>query len=119
MLLHTHLDPNQEEFVNYSMTSAQVLLTVLNDILSLSKLDADKVQLERKYFSLPRCMEQCVDAVRGVLQNKSSSGSGSAVELVMRFPRHCPVQVYGDEHHLSQVLIKYETVCFNSQLNEC
>jgi len=56
LLQKTELTTHQQQYLNYMSTSAQNLLSVLNDILTYSKLEARNVTLESKPFSLRQCM---------------------------------------------------------------
>ena len=51
LLLDTHLGRDQREFAETSLASAQSLLSILNDILDLSKIEAGKIELEPVAFS--------------------------------------------------------------------
>ena len=46
VLSHTHLDAEQEDFVQTIQDSGKSLLDLLNDILNLSKIEAEKIELE-------------------------------------------------------------------------
>ena len=50
--------------------SAEALLTVLNDILDLSKIEAGKQELEQLPFSLMRCVQDCAMLLHGNAEQK-------------------------------------------------
>ena len=50
LLLDTALDPEQREYAELVRSSAEALLTIVNDILDYSKIEAGKLELERIVF---------------------------------------------------------------------
>src|SRR5207249_3387029 len=53
LTLDTDLTDLQRDFLNTVKSSADSLLTIINDILDFSKVEARKLQLDPKLFSLP------------------------------------------------------------------
>lgn len=60
LVLETDLTSQQQERVQTAYRSARGLLALLNDILDLSKLDAGKLELERREFDLREVIENVV-----------------------------------------------------------
>src|ERR1700691_5889236 len=52
VLLDTSLDADQREYLTLVQGSAASLLTIINDILDVSKIEAGKLSLERREFDL-------------------------------------------------------------------
>ncbi|KAL9136325.1 MAG: hypothetical protein Q9175_002470 [Cornicularia normoerica] len=52
LLLDTHLDKEQREFTESIQRSANGLLTVINDVLDLSKVESGRMDIEEIQFSL-------------------------------------------------------------------
>ena len=57
------LTPEQMDFARTINESAESLLTVINDILDYSKVEAGKLELERLPFHLRGCVESALDLV--------------------------------------------------------
>ncbi|KAM3100573.1 ATP-binding protein [Phormidesmis sp. 146-35] len=74
------------------------LLTLINDILDLSKIEAQKMELYPKDFHFPTFLQGVVEICRIRAEQKSISFS-------YQFEDHIPVGVYADEKRLRQVLI--------------
>lgn len=55
------LNEKQREYVDFVLASGRQLLRIIDDILNLSKLDAGRVSLELRSFTLPTLIGQCVD----------------------------------------------------------
>jgi signal transduction histidine kinase/DNA-binding response OmpR family regulator len=98
LLLDTSLTAEQREFAATANTSAEALLSVLNDILDLSKIEAGKVNFEMMDFDLRDCVESAVDllAARAEAQN---------LELTYLVHSEVPRLMRGDPGRLRQVLL--------------
>jgi signal transduction histidine kinase/CheY-like chemotaxis protein len=60
LLSETELNPEQRKMLNISKECGDGLLTVLNDVLDLSKIDSGKLLLEEINFDLNKCLEDIV-----------------------------------------------------------
>ena len=60
LLENTALDAKQRRFVRTLRASAEALITLINDVLDLSKAEAGKLELARGPFELRRELEQVV-----------------------------------------------------------
>jgi PAS domain S-box-containing protein len=78
--------------------SGEHLLTLLNDILDLSKIEAKKLELNPNEFDLPKLMESIIDIFQLQMWAKD-------VELIYQPLTNLPNKMYGDEKRLRQVLI--------------
>jgi PAS domain S-box-containing protein len=70
LLLDENLTPKQRDYVAIIRRSGEGLLVVINDILDLSKIEANKVELERQPFDLRRCVEDALDLVTTAASEK-------------------------------------------------
>lgn len=99
LLKGTDLDAEQDGYADSIRVCADTLLTVINDILDYSKLEAGKMQL----FSVPLSLG---DTVREVIRALSFSNTGKHVETIAdldSLPKR-PL-VMGDPVRLHQVLM--------------
>jgi PAS domain S-box-containing protein len=60
VLNETELDKSQREYVNTIRNSSETLLTILNDILDLSKLEAGQMNVEKRPFDLKEMLKNLV-----------------------------------------------------------
>jgi signal transduction histidine kinase/CheY-like chemotaxis protein len=98
LLLDTPLAGEQKSMANTIHDSAEALLTVLNDILDLSKIEAGKQELEQLPFSLARCIQDCATLLHGNAEQKG-------LELMTFIdPRLGPIHL-GDAARIRQVVL--------------
>ncbi len=98
LLRDTSLDGVQREFVETITHSAEALLTILNDILDVSKIEAGRMVFEQAPFSLHEVAEE----VLGLLQGKAAERS---LDLTLRIRPDTPVRLMGDAGRVRQVLL--------------
>jgi len=97
LLLQTELDLEQRSYAETVRACGQGLLTVLNDILDWSKIEAGKLELESVSFDPSQLLEDVVELSASVAHSK---GIRVAAAPMPDFPR----LVMGDPHRLRQVL---------------
>jgi signal transduction histidine kinase/CheY-like chemotaxis protein len=98
LALETELNPEQREYLGMVKSSGESLLTLLNDILDLSKIEAGKFELDSSDFSIENCIEEA-------LQPLAISAQQKGIELVWDIAADVPNIVCGDPTRLRQVLI--------------
>ena len=70
ILKDTNLDDEQSEFVEIIEGSSNNLLDIINDILDISKISADKMELENKEFDLFDTVESVIDMLAARAEQK-------------------------------------------------
>ena len=98
LLLDTGLNPAQRERATIARNSARRLLTVINEILEFSKLDAGKVELERTSLTLEVLVVGVMDLFRDEARAKGLS-------LSAEMDQNVPPDIVGDPTRLQQVLV--------------
>ncbi len=102
LLADTELDSEQREFVSTIRGSGEALLTIINDILDLSKVEAGKMELESIAFDLRTCLEEVGDMLAPRAQEKG-------LEFPICVEADVPSQVLGDPGRLRQIVINLTT----------
>jgi two-component system sensor histidine kinase/response regulator len=97
LLENTALDAKQRRFVRTLKSSAEALITLINDVLDLSKAEAGKLELERVPFDLRKELEQVIGLFGARANDKS-------IELAAHIARDVPPTIEGDPVRLRQVL---------------
>ena len=96
-LLDTPLNADQKDCINTMLSSSDVLLCVINDILDLSRLEANKVRLEPQSCNLLTVCEE-------VLSMLSSKAFAKNLLLDVYFHNDAPRWIVTDRARLCQVL---------------
>ncbi|CAH2031453.1 HAMP domain-containing sensor histidine kinase [Trichlorobacter ammonificans] len=97
LLLETPLDPIQREYAVLVKKSGRELLHLLNEILDLSKIEAQKFELESIPFNLEVLVAGIVELLAPKVREKSLS-------LEYRIAPDVPRQLLGDAGRLRQVV---------------
>jgi len=100
VLLDTSLKVNEEErtqFLTDIFSGGQHLLTLINDILDLSKVEAGRVELELAEFDLPLAVENAITLVR---ERVTRHGISLHHEVDKRLG-----DFVGDERKIKQILL--------------
>jgi PAS domain S-box-containing protein len=99
MLAREEATPRQAGQLSRIEGAARHLLTIINDILDLSRVDAGKLQLEERDFELPALLEQ----VRSIV-GEGAAAKGLRVEVDAGT---APRWLRGDETRVCQALLNY------------
>ena len=98
LMMHTDLSVEQADYARTIRSSGDALLTIINDILDYSKIEAGKIELEEQPFNLRSCVEEALD----LLVPKADA---KGLELLFEAPLDMPTGVIGDITRLRQILI--------------
>ena len=98
LLEMSELDPEQKEYVSAIALSGNNLLSLINDILDLSKIEAEKVTLEELDFSLRGCINNVIRTQRSRIANKG-------LWLKLQMSEGGPDALVGDELRVKQILL--------------
>jgi CheY-like chemotaxis protein/signal transduction histidine kinase len=101
LLNDTDMSSEQTEYTNTIISSGQVLLTVINeimmnDILEYSKIESGK-ELEAKDIDLANCIEEVFDVFAG-------KAAKSGIDLLYCIDDNVPQQIVGDVRRIRQIL---------------
>ena len=97
LLGRSNLTRKQEDYVGTIMSSSQVLLTIINDVLDFCKIEAGKLMLDNRSTNLREVIEE-------VLTMLDPASSAKNLEVVSLFFADVPEQLIFDPLRLKQVL---------------
>jgi len=100
ILLGTSLTQEQRHFAMLMKNSSNALLSVINDILDYSKIEAGKLDIEQIDFNLRQVMEDLSDIV-------AISAFEQDLFFTTIFDADVPVMLKGDPVRLSQILMNF------------
>jgi two-component system sensor histidine kinase/response regulator len=97
LVLDTELSTEQRRALELVRASSETLLTILNDILDYSKIEAEHLELEAVSFNLSRLVHSTTSLLAVRAREKH-------LELLADVPRDVPRSLRGDPTRLRQVL---------------
>jgi len=98
LLLGTEITSEQREYLEMSRSSAQALLTVINDVLDFSKIEAGRLELDPVSFNLRQMLEQMMKPLR-------LRGREKGLEVQLIIDSDIPERIFADPVRLQQILI--------------
>ncbi len=98
LLRDTGLDERQLDFVRTIETSGDALLSIINDVLDYSKIEAGRIELESAPFDLRQCIEDALDLFAAKAMEKD-------LELISRVGPGVPSIILGDVTRLRQIIV--------------
>ena len=98
LLLEENPKPEQKEHLSSLQFSSEYLLNLINNILDLNKLEANKVEIEKTTFNLRKRLNDVLIALKKSAEDRKNS-------LKLEFDPDIPDKLDGDSVKLSQVLI--------------
>ncbi len=98
LVLETNLTPEQEEYITGIKKSAESMMTLINDLLDFSKVEAKKIELESISFNVHDFIYETVSPLALEAYKKK-------LDLVCDVPQSISYRVTGDPARLKQVLV--------------
>ena len=98
LLNGTDLTNEQKELTRTIQSSAQTLLSLIEDVLDISKIEAGKFSIEEISFDLHSLINTTLRMMRVQAESKG-------LNLVSHISPTTPFNLIGDQHHLRQVFI--------------
>ena len=100
LVMKTDLSLRQKDYLKKIQNSSNHLLSIINDILDLSKIEAGKLMVEHIEFELDGVLEN----LSGLIGERAAS---KGLELILDVAKEVPRSLIGDPLRLGQVLINY------------
>jgi len=98
LLLETKLTHEQYQYVDTISKSSELLLSIINDIIDLSKIEANKMSLDIVSFNL-------MDTIDRIIEIMMVKADQKKIKLIARVGKDVPVHVKGDPLRLGQILM--------------
>ena len=110
ILLETSLTEEQRDLAQTTRSSGEALLTILNDILDYSKIEAGKLEIESRPFDLESVVMEVADLL-------SPGAAEKGIEIAVCWQPEIPHELAGDAVRVRQVLLNLSgnAVKFTSQ----
>ncbi|SDX47075.1 PAS domain S-box protein [Paenibacillus sp. CF384] len=98
LLLDSDLNDEHKGYVEIIRKSGESLLSIINDILDLSKIEAGVTELQEEIFDLRSCIKDSLSVISSMAEDKN-------LELSYSINYDVPDCIYGDVERLRQVLL--------------
>jgi PAS domain S-box-containing protein len=98
LLEYTDMTPIQRDYTSKTLGAAGSLLALLNDILDLSRIEADGLRLEEHSFDVAALTSELASMLGALVGDKH-------IELILSIDPAIPRHLFGDSLRLRQVLI--------------
>ena len=98
LALVTELDDEQKEYLNAAQNSAESLLSLINDILDFTKIEADMISLDYQAIHLRKRLRPLVTMFQPRAQEKD-------LEFGISIGGNVPAEVMGDPMRLRQIIV--------------
>ncbi|MCK5113196.1 MAG: response regulator [Phycisphaerae bacterium] len=93
----TELSNKQQKCVGMAQQATESLITIINDILDISKIEAGKIELVCGQFDIRRCLGDTLDPMRCDADSKK-------IELNLQVDHDVPDSVFGDSGRVRQIM---------------
>ncbi len=90
-------EEGQREYINVAMSSSKTLLTLINDILDLSRIEADKIDLQSAPFNILTTLQPMVCLFEKDAKRKK-------INFSYTIDNFLPQEVNGDEARFRQII---------------
>ena len=98
LLESSGLDSRQQEYILTAKTSSHLLMSIINEILDFSKLEAGKLELEALPFNPVELIEETATII-------ASTAYAKGLELVCRLDPGLPLEIEGDPTKIQQIIV--------------
>ncbi len=97
LLAQSQLNPSQKEYIHIIENSAKDLLSIINDVLDFSKVEAGKLTLEEAEFDLFKTIEEVLAVIEPRIREKN-------LELSIHYDLELGKRFLGDRLRIAQIL---------------
>lgn len=97
LMADTGLTEEQRLYVDTIRNSGDALLTIINDVLDYSKIEADKLTLHPEPFDLERCIHEIIMLLQPMARDKK-------LNLLVDYDLFLPTRFVGDPGRIRQIL---------------
>jgi len=97
LTLQTNLTKKQRNYIEKIENSSKTLLSIINDILDLSKIESGKLIIDKIDFDLTKMISSSIDLIKFKVKEKG-------LRIKIKYSPNIPKRLYGDSLRISQIL---------------
>ena len=98
LIKDTEMNDEQTHYISNIQSSSDALLSIINDILDYSKIEAGKLEVERTEFNLPQLLDSCVAVFAATSKSKG-------LDLYLMPDLQLPMVITSDSGRIRQILL--------------
>ncbi|MFP4497275.1 MAG: PAS domain S-box protein [Vulcanimicrobiota bacterium] len=98
LLKKKDISDREKSYVNYIFNSSRHLLSLINDILDLSKIEAGRLEVVENRFDLKKSLKEIISLMKPEAENKG-------VKLKFYYDEYIPEELTGDQQHIKQIIL--------------
>ena len=98
LLKLTNLDNEQSELLNTLQASNSIMIDIVNDLLDISKIEANKMEVHNHPFEIRKCIKDAESIIKPLFNDKK-------LELIIKIGASVPNLVIADEIRYKQIII--------------
>lgn len=102
MILREEKQPEIREYAMNIQSSGNLLLSIINDVLDISKIESGKIEIIKSSYDISSLINDCYNMA-------ASRARGKELEIVVNCDENIPRLLSGDETHLRQVIVNLLT----------
>ena len=98
LLKLTNLNNEQSELLNTLQASNSIMIDIVNDLLDISKIEANKMEVHNHPFEIRKCIKDAENIIKPLLKNKN-------LQLIIEIGSKVPTTIIADEIRYKQIII--------------
>ncbi|WP_187070455.1 response regulator [Pedobacter fastidiosus] len=98
LLKLTKLDTEQSELLNTLQASNSIMIDIVNDLLDISRIEANKMEIHNHPFEFRNCIKDAEDIVKPLFSKKN-------ISLILEVESTTPEYIITDEIRYKQIII--------------
>ncbi len=98
LIIQKSKDKDITSYATDIKTASNNLLTIINDLLDLSKIESGKMEVIESNYRITDLINECV-------LNIKDAAKGKGLEFILDIDKRIPYELYGDDKHIRNILI--------------
>lgn len=98
LILRARVQPQVKESAMNIRNAGESLISIINDILDISKIEAGKMEIHREPYHLKKLLQDVINVIVTRI-------SGKKIQLLLDISPEIPEHLFGDEQRVKQILI--------------
>lgn len=102
MILREEREPEIREYASNIQSSGNALLSIINDVLDISKIESGKIEIITSSYDISSLINDCYNMA-------AARARGKELQIIVNCDENIPRLLSGDETHIRQVIVNLLT----------